>query len=107
MGDKRMKWGAIYEIDNPCFLADTFVFTKVIDRDYRLYGETIFVKVNSSNKIEEIGRCIEERILFGSIEYEELIKRAMLASKKHIASLKKIDMQFYSLNATDYSKLRR
>ena len=49
-----MKWDAIYEIDNPCFLADTFVFSKIIDRDYRLYGETIFVKVNSSNKIEEI-----------------------------------------------------
>ena len=101
-----MKWDAIYEIDNPCFLADTFVFSKIIDRDYRLYGETIFVKVNSSNKIEEIGRCIEERI-FSNIEYEELIKRSRLASKKHIASLKKIDMQFYSLNATDYSKLRR
>ena len=101
-----MKWAAIYEIDNPCFLADTFVFTKIIDRDYRLYGETIFVKVNSSNKIEEIGRCIEERI-FGDIKYEELLKKAKLASKKHIASLKKIDMEFYSLSASDYSKLRR
>ena len=28
-------------------------------------------------------------------------------SEKHIASLKKIDMQFYSLNASDYSKLKR
>ena len=101
-----MKWGAIYEMDNPCFLADTFIFTKIIDRDYRLYGETIFVKVNSSNKIEEIGRCIEERLI-GDIEYEELIKKAKLASEKHIASLKKIDMQFYSLNASDYSKLKR
>ena len=101
-----MRWGAIYEMDNPCFLADTFVFTKIIDRDYRLYGETIFVKVNSSNKIEEIGKCIEERI-FGDIEYDELIKKSKLASEKHIASLKKIDMEFYTLCACDYSKLRR
>ena len=100
-----MKWDTIYEIDNPCFLADTFIFTKIIDRDYRLYGETIFVKVNSNNKIEEIGRCIEGRLCFG-VEYEELIKKAKLASKKHISSLKKIDMQFYSLNATDYFKLK-
>lgn len=102
-----MKWGVIYEKDNPCFLADTFVFTKIVDKNYyRLYGETIFVKVNSRNKIEEIGKCIEERLI-GDIEYEELIKEAKLASKKHIASLKKIDMAFYSLNATDYSKLKR
>ena len=86
-----MKWDRIYEIDNPCFLADTFIFTKIIDRNYRLYGETIFIKVNSRNKIEEIGKCIEERLI-GGVEYEELIKKAKLASRKHISSLKKIDM---------------
>lgn len=47
----------IYEVENPCFLSDIFVFQKKHFRDC-IVGDidTIcFIKLNCANKIEEIG----------------------------------------------------
>lgn len=98
-----MKWGKIYEMRNPCFLADVFVFTKIEDEDYSLDGKTIFVKVNSENKIEEIGKCIEGRV---HLSWQVLSEKSDIASKAHIQSLKKIDMQYFCMHAIDFSKTR-
>ena len=47
----------IYEVENPCFISDIFVFQKKHFNHF-IYGdiETIcFIKLNNMNKIEEIG----------------------------------------------------
>lgn len=84
----------VYEIDNPCFLADTFVFEKM-EGDF-LNGKTIYVKVNCRNRIEEIGIGIEERM---SAPLDKIISKATKASVKHIRSLRKIDHEYFGLYA--------
>ena len=84
----------VYEIDNPCFLADTFVFEEI--KEGFLNGKTIYVKVNCENRIEEIGIGIEDR-LHNSLE--KIIKESDKASIKHIRSLRKIDHEYFGLYA--------
>lgn len=84
----------VYEIDNPCFLADTFVFEEI--KEGYLNGKTIYVKVNCENRIEEIGIGIEERL---HTPLEKVIEKSEKASNKHIRSLRKIDLEYYGLYA--------
>lgn len=54
----------IYAMRNPSFLSDTFVFKNIKD----VWGcgpvnKWFYIKLNSSNKIEEIGVNIENRIM--------------------------------------------
>lgn len=54
----------IYAMRNPAFLSDTFVFKHITD----VWGcgtvdEWFYIKLNSKNKIEEIGINIESRIM--------------------------------------------
>ena len=63
MNRNKMK---LYAIDNPCFLADTFVFA-VLDDDFCEgwsvnLGKTVWIKVNPRNKIEEFGFDISKRM---------------------------------------------
>ena len=63
MNRNKMK---LYAIRNPCFLADTFVFA-VLDDDFCEgwivnLGKTVWIKVNSDNKIEEFGFDISKRM---------------------------------------------
>ena len=91
----------VYEIDNPCFLADTFIFRKVKDKESRLCNKTIFVKVNSDNKIEEIGLCIEGRL---TESFDKLVSKSKIASKKHKHVFRTIDHEFFALCAVDYTR---
>ena len=47
----------IYAITNPMWFADTFIFSYMA-----CFGCYVYVKVNSINKIEEIGINLEERM---------------------------------------------
>lgn len=54
----------IYEVKNPCWLSDTFVFCKRHYNDVFLVGEVdlvCYIKVNIHNQIEEIGIDFERR----------------------------------------------
>lgn len=66
----------IYEIRNPIWLADTFVFGKVDDK-------ICFIKVNYRDKIEELGKDFVER--FHNVPFEEIkeLEGCKDASVKH------------------------
>ena len=54
----------IYEVNNPFWLSDTFVFCKKHYNDVFLVGEVdlvCYIKVNAHNQIEEIGTNFERR----------------------------------------------
>ena len=54
----------IYEVENPYWLSDTFVFCKRHYNDVFLVGEldlVCYIKVNAHNQIEEIGTNFERR----------------------------------------------
>jgi len=65
----------IYEVENPCFLSDIFVFQKKHFRDC-IVGDidTIcFIKLNCANKIEEIGFDFSSRF---HLERDKKYKKA-------------------------------
>ena len=65
----------IYEVENPCWLSDTFVFCKRHYNDVFLVGEldlVCYIKVNANNQIEEIGVNFERR--FGQ-DLNAILKR--------------------------------
>ena len=67
----------IYEVDNPCWLSDTFIFYKRHYEDVFLIGDCdliLYIKINRSGKIEEIGNNFAERFHFD--RYEEVLKRS-------------------------------
>lgn len=75
-GDKDITNLEIYEVKNPFFLADTFVFCQKHYDNVFLKGECdfiLYIKVNNSNEIEEIGNDFSRRFHFD--DYEELLKR--------------------------------
>lgn len=65
----------IYEVKNPCWLSDTFVFCKRHYNDVFLVGEldlVCYIKVNAHNQIEEIGCDFERRF---SQDFNAILKR--------------------------------
>lgn len=65
----------IYEVENPYWLSDTFVFCKRHYNDVFLVGEldlVCYIKVNAHNQIEEIGINFERR--FGQ-DLNAILKR--------------------------------
>ena len=81
----------VYEISNPMFLADTFIFGEVVFRNEKYY---CFIKVNCQNKIEEIGAEINMR-LFGNLSIEKIIEKSKQATKLHKAIFKRFDNEFW------------
>ena len=77
----------IYEIDNPCFLADTYVFGEVFFEDKIYY---CYVKVNCRNKIEEIGTEIQERW-----SVEKIIEKSREATKLHKSIFRRFDKEYW------------
>lgn len=87
----------IYQIRNPFWLADTFLFSK-IEIDFTNYDKGSvtsypYIKVNPRNKIEEIGSDIRTRIGGGNIE--SIIGKSFVANKAHSSVYKTIDMQYW------------
>lgn len=65
----------IYEVKNPYWLSDTFVFCKKHYDDVFLVGEVdsvFYIKVNYCNQVEEIGTDFESRF---SCDYHHLLER--------------------------------
>lgn len=81
----------IYEKDNPCFLADTYVFGEVSFED-KIYH--CYVKVNCRNKIEEIGTEIQERF-FGNWSIEKIIEKSRDATKLHKSIFRRFDTEYW------------
>ena len=74
-GDIDISDEEIWEIDNPYFLSDVFVFCKKHLNVFTI-GEVdmvCFIKVNHSNQIEEIGTDFEKR--FHSNDINDILKR--------------------------------
>ena len=76
----------IYAMSNPAFLSDTFIFKNIKD----VWGcgpvdESFYIKLNSSNKIEEIGVNIENRIM--QPLKSELLKEADATQKRIFNSI--------------------
>ncbi len=93
----------IYQIRNPFWLADFYVFSK-IEVDLTLYekgGVTSYpyIKVNPRNKIEETGSDI--RLVFSN-GIDEIIKKSSIANKAHRSAYKTIDMQYWGGAVSDY-----
>jgi hypothetical protein len=66
----------IYEIPNPFWLADKFIFSEV-------NGNLCYIKVNHVDKIEEVGKDFVKR--FHYTQFNEILnmKTCREASKKH------------------------
>lgn len=76
----------IYEIHNPLFLSDIFVFTEV---------EGIgpcYIKVNCYNRIEEIGFDIQRRM---SRPIEDIMQHAKKAAKIRRHIFNSIDIEYW------------
>lgn len=65
-GDIDITGMKIYQVKNPFFLSDTFVFCKKED-------SVLYIKVNYFNQIEEIGNDFSQRFHFS--DYEALLQR--------------------------------
>ena len=66
----------IYEVKNPFWISDTFVFCKIHYENVFLKGaldKICYIKLNSANQIEEIGADFENRFRFD--DYESLLDR--------------------------------
>ena len=87
MASKRQD---IYEKANPCWYADTFIFKK----DEKL-GTTVWVKVNSKNKIEEIGIDIEHRTPCRDLQ--DLISKSEPATQLHRNIINRIGDEFFGM----------
>ena len=77
LGDFEIVDGDIYEVRNPLWLSDTFIFCYKHFDDVFLAGDvdaTLYIKVNANNKIEEIGTDFVNR--FNSSIKKEDIKEA-------------------------------
>ena len=81
----------IYEIDNPCFLADTFIFGEIASKD-KIYH--CYVKVNRRNKIEEIGTEIQKRF-FGNLPIEKIIEKSREATKLRKSIFRRFDKEYW------------
>lgn len=75
----------IYCIDNPWFLADTFVFSEVD-------GYYVFIKINNSNKIEDIGSDISKRM---STNIHSIIENAAIANRLQASIFRRIDKEYW------------
>jgi hypothetical protein len=77
----------VYEVSNPYWLADTFIFSKK-HFETVFWGEIdliCYIKVNLYNKIEEIGCDFEKRFRFDFEKYNNVLARKDVseASRKH------------------------
>lgn len=68
----------VYEMRNPYFPQNIFVFQKIERPDSPVFGKTVFLEMNSSNRIEVIGIDIEERM---SMPLDKIIERSNPASE--------------------------
>lgn len=67
----------IYAAANPMWYADTFIFAYMED-----FGCYVYVKVNSDNKIEEIGINLEKRM--HNTKFEDINKTEATKLQKSI-----------------------
>lgn len=95
------KKGDIFEIRNPCWYADIFIFNT----------ERKYISVNCRNKIESIGTDIEERFEHTFGTFDNILKHSSckIATKRHKRMLKMIDDEYFAhLDSLDeqFYKLR-
>lgn len=79
----------MYEIPNPLWLSDTFIFDKVENIGF------CYVKVNCKNKIEEIGTDFSSRFHHKPIEDIINSKDCREASKLHRSIFNRIGVQYW------------
>lgn len=83
----------IFEIQNPLWLSDTFIFSEIKDIGF------CYIKVNYRNKIEEIGIDFSGRFHHRAIEDIVNDKNCIEASKLHRSIFNRIGMEYwYRLN---------
>lgn len=87
----------IYAVENPMWLADTFIFSYFED-----LGCYVYVKVNHRNKIEEIGIDIEERM--HNTRVEDMKKREATRLQKYIFN--RIDIEYWCKVYNDRQRIR-
>jgi len=106
MNRNKMK---LYAIDNPCFLADTFVFA-VLDDDFCEewivnLGKTVWIKVNSRNKIEEFGFDISKRM--HNLKLEQIISSAKEPTIAQRKAFFKLDGEFWGSQKIRYDNCKK
>ena len=95
-GDIDITKNEIYEIKNPSFLSDTFVFCKKHYDNVFLVGEVnsvCYIKINHQNQIDEIGSNFESRF---HCKYEELLKN------KNVKKASNLHTIMFSLIGDEY-----
>lgn len=80
----------IYEIPNPFWLSDIFIFM-----EHKKLKRTVYVKVNCHNKIEEIGLDIEKRMHYIPLEDIKTNKYCIPATKLHKSILNRIGNEYW------------
>lgn len=81
----------IYEVNNPCWLSDTFVFCK---KHYNDVDLVCYIKVNNHNQIEEIGSDFEARF---NCDFTTILKRkdVIQATNLHKIIFTLIDEEYW------------
>lgn len=106
MNRKKMK---LYAIDNPCWLADTFIFA-VLDDDFCEgwlvnLGKTLWIKVNLRNKIEEFGFDISKRM--HNLKLEQIISSAKEPTIAQRRAFFKLDGEFWGTQKIKYDGCKK
>lgn len=78
-----------YAIKNPCWLADTFIFRR------HGYLGSIWVKINSRNKIEEIGYDFPSRFHCNNIKEVECDEHCKEATRLQQSILNRIGEEYF------------
>ena len=87
----------IYEVNNPYFLSDTFIFCKKHYDNVFLAGEcdlVLYIKINNRLQIEEIGNDFAKRFHYEN--YDELLQR------KDVRKAEPIHRTLFSLIGDEY-----
>lgn len=87
----------IYEVKNPYFLSDTFIFCKKHYDNVFLVGEcdlVLYIKINNRLQIEEIGNDFAKRFHYEN--YDELLQR------KDVRKAEPIHRIIFSLIGDEY-----
>ena len=87
----------IYIVKNPMWLADTFIFSYMED-----FGSYVYVKVNSNNRIEEIGINLEVRM--HNTKFEDMNKTE--ASRLHKSIFNRIGTEYWWSVYNQYQRSR-
>lgn len=89
----------IYAIENPFWMSDTFIFTK---KTYKSRSFYVYIKINSKNRIEEIGHNLPIR--YNEVDINKIIIKSVKPTKLQRSIFNRIGDEYWSGMIKDHFK---